>query len=44
MIDIDYVGLASVHNALVHAQQINDEQERKLDRLAAAGARTHECH
>lgn len=43
MIDNDYVGLARVQNALVHAQQIYDAQERKLDRLAAAGTLTHDA-
>jgi hypothetical protein len=43
MIDNDYVGLARVQNALAHAQQIYDEQKRKHDRLAAAGAPTHDA-
>jgi hypothetical protein len=43
MIDSDYPGLACVQNALANAQQIYDEQERKLDRMAAAGMLTHDA-
>ena len=37
MVESDYAALARVQNALVNAQQIYDEQKRKLDRLATAG-------
>jgi hypothetical protein len=43
MLDDDYAGLARVQNALVNAQQLYDGQKRKLDRLAAAGAPTHDA-
>jgi hypothetical protein len=36
----DYAALARVQNALVDAQQIYDEQKRKLDRLVTAGKPT----
>jgi hypothetical protein len=43
MLDDEYVGLARVQNALIQAQQLYDEQKRKLDRLAAEGAPTHDA-
>jgi hypothetical protein len=39
----DYAALARVQNALVNAQQICDEQKRKLDRLATAGTPTRDA-
>jgi hypothetical protein len=43
MLDNDYAALARIQNALVDAQQMYDEQKRKLDRLAKVGTPTHDA-
>jgi hypothetical protein len=39
----DYAALARVQNALANAEQIYDEQKRKLDRLVSAGKPTRDA-